>query len=175
MRTNFKDKFLLTFRQNFDYFKHTFKHQIYDASIVCTLSPSPNICFQQDKYSCLWKTISKFWYNYPIFNELISLSNFKYSRFKQINVNWMFIVPKHHQSQLIINQLQDELITNLNASMLIWCCESQVFTRRNIPCSLWISDFEHKMHIFHVSNLTSNDLYIYSLKLDCSSIDRTFE
>ena len=142
MRTNFKAKFLLTFRQNFDYFKHTFKHQIYDASIVCTLSLSPNICFQQDKYSCLRKTISKFWYNYPIFNDLISLSNFKYSKFKQISVNWMFIEPQNHQSQLINNQLQDELICNVNASMLIWCYESQVFKRRNITCSLWISDFE---------------------------------
>ena len=76
-KINFKAKSQFTFRKQISKLKLTLQHQIYVTSLAWILSLHSDKCFQQDQYSCLWKTLSKFWFKYQMMNTQTCSKMFK--------------------------------------------------------------------------------------------------
>ena len=131
-RTNFNAKSYFTFRKQISKLKLTLQHQMYVTSIAWPLSLLLNKCFQQDQYSCLWKTLPKFWFKYQMMNTQKCSKMFKQSKFKDFNFSWMCIVHNQHQFQFKIIHFHDDLLGFSDTSMWIWCYQCYIIKMRNI-------------------------------------------
>ena len=79
-KINFKAKSQFTFRKQISKLKLTLQHQIYVTSLARRLPFQSNKCFQQDQHSCLWKTLSNFWFKYQMMNTQTCSKMFKQSK-----------------------------------------------------------------------------------------------